>query len=160
MLVQRLLTLLSLHPVLRKLIGLLIGIALLLIIVALIERNDRIILEHQFRHNLVRNPVLASPSTFTMDEQRIARQFLADTLPQLMRKGLITKYKRTDTNTSLFVIGHVWKERSLFVKQSLLKAVATYNKVNGFSLWTLILDNRNGKLYAQVLPSNRSEVYE
>ncbi len=77
-----------------------------------------------------------------------------------MKLGLITKYERNESTTALLVAGRVWKKRTRFVKESLLLAVATYNRVNGLSAWTLVLDDQDGTMYAQVLPSNRREVYD
>ena len=160
MLHTKLIEILNLYPTLRKLLVLAIGIALLLIVLALIERSDKAIVERQSRQG-VAVYLLSQPSNaFTADERRIAHLFIADTLPRLMKKGLITRYERNAANTNLLVAGRVWKARSRFVKESLMTAVLVYNRVNGFNAWTRILDDRTGMLYAQVLPSDRKELYE
>ena len=160
MLFNRMIDVITQFPKLRKLIEIAIGVALLWIILALIEHSDRAIVERQRQRGFAGTTALQYSEGITGDEQRVADLFIADTLPRLMKKGLITKYVRTEMNTTLFVVGHVWKVRNRFVKENLLTAVAVYNKVNGFNPWTQVLDDRNGTLYAQVLPPDRKEVYE
>lgn len=159
MFIHQLIDLFSRSPRLRKAFNLLLGIALLLGILALIERSDRKIMERQLHREFI--GVLVIPSApFTQDERRIAGQFLADTLPRLMKKGLITRYVRSTEGTTILVPGRVWKPRTRFVKESLLAAVCAFNKVNGFNAWARVVDDRTGRLYAQVLPSERKELYE
>jgi hypothetical protein len=94
------------------------------------------------------------------DEHRIAQQFDADTLPGLMRSGLIKKYARHQTGTILFVSGKVWKERSRFFKESLLLASLVYNKVNGYPLETRIVDCCSQQLYAHAVSADRKEFFD
>ena len=150
----------SLLPKLRRLYGLIAGIALLCIGYVLIERSDRSIVERQSKRTFVVVPLLRLSDEITDDERRVAKLFIADTLPRLMKRGLITKYLRNETNTTLLVVGSAWRGRTQFVKESLLAAVLAFNKVNGYNLWTRVLDDRDGTLYAQVLPSDRTELYE
>jgi hypothetical protein len=157
---SKLIEVLNLYPRLKKLVALAIGIALLLIILALVERSDRAIVERQSRQGFAVESLPQPFDAFTADERRIAHLFIADTLPRLMNKGLITRYERNAINTNLLVAGRVWKARSRFVKESLMTAVSVYNRVNGFSAWTRIVDDHTGMLYAQVLPSDRKELYE
>ena len=147
-------------PRLRKLSGLAGGIALLLVILAIIEHSDRAIIERQNKRGFALSTIIQDSNMYSDDERRVARLFIADTLPRLMKKGLITKYERNETGTTLLVVGRVWKGRTRFVKQSLLTAVSVFNKVNDYNLWTMILDDRDGTMYAQVLPSDRRELYE
>lgn len=124
------------------------------------DRSDRAIAERTSRHPVAFHAFLDIPPECTGDERRVANQFIADTLPRLMKLGLISKYQRDEKVTALYVPGHIWKARTRFVKQSVLTAVSAYNKVNGLSLWTMVLDDRTGTMYAQVLPSNRKELYQ
>ena len=124
-----------------------------------VERSDRRIIDRASKRALAFLPAPESSMFISNDERRVANNFISDTLPRLMKMGLITKYQRNEDTTALLVAGRVWNQRSLFVKESLLTAVATYNKVNGFSAWTLVLDDHDGTMYAQVLPSNRKEIY-
>jgi hypothetical protein len=94
------------------------------------------------------------------DEHRIAQQFDADTLPGLMRCGLIKKYERRQTGTIVFVSGKVWKERSRFFKESLLLASLVYNKVNGYPLETRIVDCCSQQLYAHAISTDRKEFFD
>lgn len=157
---SKLIEILTPYPKLRRTFALAFGIALLLIILAIIERSDRGILERQSRRGFSVQSFPQPSETFTADERRIARLFIADTLPKLMNKGLIIRYERNAIATNLRVAGRVWKARTRIVKESLMTAVSVYNRVNGFSPWTRILDDRTGMLYAQVLASGQKELYE
>jgi hypothetical protein len=96
----------------------------------------------------------------TPDEKRIAKHFSVDTLPGLMQKGLIKKYHRNSSGTSLIVCGKLWKERSQYFKTSLLTEVFVHNKVSGYELSAKIIDSVSGKLYAQILPSTKIDLYD
>jgi len=93
------------------------------------------------------------------EEKRIAMHFAVDTLPGLMQKGLIHNYQRNALGTCLSVNGRLWKCRSLFFKQSLLREVFVFNKVNGYGLSTRIIDSTSGKLYAQISSSANIDFY-
>jgi len=94
------------------------------------------------------------------DEQRIARQFERDTLPGLMRFGLIKKYERHRTCTTVYVAGKIWKERSRFFKESLLLGALVFNKVNGYPLEIKIVDHSSHRLYAQAASEDRKEIFD
>lgn len=127
----------------------------------LIERSDRKIMEEHYT-NYRRAYAQGNDSThrFSPDEERVAKHFIADTLPGLMRKGLIKKYKRGQSGTMLHVAGTIWKERSEFFRQCLLIELFVYNKVNGYAASTRIVDSRTQQLYAAILPSARIEFYD
>jgi len=97
---------------------------------------------------------------FKSDEHRIAQQFAADTVPGLMRLGLIKKYERHRTGKIVFVTGKAWKERSRFFKESLLLAALVYNKVNGYPLETRIVDHCSQQLYAHAVSAERKEFFD
>jgi hypothetical protein len=94
------------------------------------------------------------------DEQRIARHFEADTLPGLIRRGLVKKYERHLNGTKLFVAGEVWKQRSRFFKESLLAEALVYNKVHGYSLETQVIDHCSLHLYARAVSADRKEFFD
>jgi hypothetical protein len=94
------------------------------------------------------------------DEKRIARHFAVDTLPGLMQKGLVKKYHRNSSGTSLAVNGKLWKERSRYFKTCLLTEVFVHNKVSGYELSAKIIDSVSGKLYAQILPSTKIDLFD
>ncbi|HTY36782.1 MAG TPA: hypothetical protein VMH23_06710 [Bacteroidota bacterium] len=137
-----------------------VWILLLSIITILVNRSDTAILKRQANGWSPYNVVLTSVEVFNSDEQRIAKRFATDTLFGLMRKGLIKRYQRFELGTSIAVNGGVWKQRSQFFKQSLLREVSVYNEVNGFDLLTQIVDSESGKLYAQVSRSAKTWIYE
>jgi hypothetical protein len=106
--------------------------------------------------------VLPTPwaKDYNNDESRIAQHFAVDTLPGLMRRGLIKKYERHQTGTVLFVAGKIWKERTRFFKESLLSETLVYNKVNNYALETRIVDHRSQKLYAHAVSSDQKEFFD
>jgi hypothetical protein len=137
-----------------------VGFALLVIFFSVIEHSNRPIVRHESGKN-ISFPVHFQPVIeFSGDEDRIAKLFIADTLPRLMKMGLISKFERNETITTMMVPGRIWRKRTRFVKESLLTAVSAYNRVNGYSPWTRILDDRTGTMYAQVLPSDKKELYD
>jgi hypothetical protein len=97
---------------------------------------------------------------YSLDEKRIANHFSADTLPGLMQKGLIQKYRRNASGTCISVNGNLWKGRSKYFKYGLLTEVFVYNKVNDYELSTMIIDSLSGKLYAQILSSAKMDFYD
>ena len=101
-----------------------------------------------------------STNEITNEESRIARHFAVDTLPGLMRLGLIKQYKRHPKGTDIFVAGRVWKERSRFFQESLLSEVLVYNKMNGYELETRIIDHRSRQLYAKAISVDRKEFFD
>ena len=94
------------------------------------------------------------------DEERIANHFSADTLPWLLGQGFIKKYERTASGTFIAVNGNLWKYRSRYFKQSLLKEVLVYNTFNGYAVSTQVVDSTSGKLYAQIAPSAKMDFYD
>ena len=101
-----------------------------------------------------------SKERFTPDEQRVAKQCSTDTLPELMRKGLIEKYERNTYGTYIAVNGNLWKNRSKFFKQSLMMEVLAYNKVNCFQLSTKVIDSLSSKLYVQISEASKIDFYD
>jgi hypothetical protein len=77
-----------------------------------------------------------------------------------MKKGLIRKYQRSGTGTLLAVHGDLWKHRSLYFKQSLLKEIYVYNKVHDYAVATQIVDSISGRLYAQISPAAKMDFYD
>lgn len=105
-------------------------------------------------------PDSQSQKNFTNEERRIAKHFEIDTLPGLMRQGLIKKYERYQTGTLLHVAGNIWKKRSRFFKESLLTEVLVYNNVNGYALETRIVDYNSQILYAQAISSDKKKFFD
>lgn len=124
-----------------------------------VRRHDESVISGRYslRSNILQDPI--SPSNSTADERRIAALFAADTLPALMEKGLVKKYRRTGTATVLTVSGNLWKQRSLFFKNSLLSALFVYNKVNSYAPHVHIVDDRSGRLYAEIVSHAEQKLY-
>jgi hypothetical protein len=112
------------------------------------------------KRQVVYTSLFFSKQECSPDEKRIARHFIVDTLPGLMQKGLVKKYQRNSSGTSLTVSGKLWKERSRYFKTCLLTEVFVHNKVSGYELSAKIIDNVSGKLYAQILPSTKIDLYD
>ena len=106
-------------------------------------------------------PVSSSSSKkeYTSDERRIANHFSADTLPGLMQKGLIRSNRRNESGTCISVIGKLWRCRLEYFKHSFLTEVYIYNKLNDYGLSTMVLDSLSGKLYAQISPFGKIDIY-
>ena len=113
-------------------------------------KPDRLTLSSQTSHT----------SDFSSDEKRIAHHFETDTLPGLIRKGLIKKYSRNESGTRIMVAGRVWKQRSAFFKQCLLKELLVYDKVNRYQPRAQIVDSISGLLYAEISPEAEIEFYD
>lgn len=140
---------------------LLIVCAILWGIFLVIERSDRKIMEqYQSSYRLAHRQDNDSTNRFSLDEERIANHFIADTLPGLMQKGLIKKYTREQSGTLLHVEGKIWKDRSEFFRQSLLMEIFVYNKVHGYAASTRVIDNQSEKLYASIEPPDRIKFYD
>jgi hypothetical protein len=77
-----------------------------------------------------------------------------------MQWGLIKKYERHQTGTLLFVAGKLWSERSRFFKESLLSEVSIYNKVNGYSIETRVVDQCSQHLYALISSLEKKEFFD
>lgn len=122
----------------------------------LIQRHDDQVMNGSFRWGRLNDTLSQKPSE---QEQRIARLFTDTTLPQLRRLGLIKHYHRTEIETVITVTGSVWNERSDFFKESFLTQISVYNRVNGFTSRTRIIDERTEELYAQIVPPDRKEFF-
>jgi len=115
---------------------------------------------NKYKHEFVFTSPFFSKKECSPDEKRIAINFSADTLPGLMQKGLIQKYRRNASGTCIFVNGNLWKGRSEYFRHSLLTEVFVYNKVNDYKLSTKIIDSVSGKLYAQLSSSAKMDFYD
>jgi hypothetical protein len=115
---------------------------------------------YQYKRQFVYTSPFFSIKECSPDEKRIAKHFSVDTLPGLMQKGLIQKYQRNASGTSIAVIGKLWRKRSKFFKTSLLTEVFVFNKVQGYELSTKIIDSLSGKLYAYISPSTKMDFYD
>ncbi|MFA6540777.1 MAG: hypothetical protein WCT99_04180 [Bacteroidota bacterium] len=109
-------------------------------------QRDRSIVDLWNRNAYTVDSIYASP-----DERRIAKRFSDSTLPSLRKIGLIVSYQRRDWETVITVSGPLWNERSPFFRESFLTEVRLYNKVQGLSTPTHIVDHRSGLLYATVI---------
>jgi len=133
---------------------------LLSIVLIIIWQDKKTIPVHKDKQQSLGACPFFSKKECKPDEQRIANHFSADTLPGLMRKGLIEKYARSASGTCIAVNGILWKIRSKYFKQSLLTEVYVYNKVNDYELSTKIIDSSSGRLYAQISSSAKIDIYD
>ena len=98
--------------------------------------------------------------TSTADDHRIARKFIADTLPGLMRAGLIRSYQRRSAGTLITVAGRIWKVQTRFFKESLLRELIVFNRVSGYAARTQVKDSVSGNLYAEVSAESTMTLYD
>jgi hypothetical protein len=115
---------------------------------------------YQYKRQFVYSSPYFQAKEYSKNEKRIAKHFAADTLPGLLQKGLICRYLRDKTGTSITVSERLWKQRSMFFKMSLLAEICIFNKVQGYELSTKITDSLSGKLYAYLSPSEKMEFYD
>lgn len=94
------------------------------------------------------------------EQERIARHFAEDTLPGLIKMGLIKKYRREPSGMLIAVDGKTWKRRSLYFKQCLLQEVAAYNTFHGYEIQTKVIDSTSGILYAQISPPAKIDYFD
>ena len=145
---------------LRNIIKLIIGLGLIYIVSVWTNQSDSTVKGTHKPHRTDHTPPAQWIQGIKSDEHRIAQRFEADTLPGLVRCGLIKKYERHQTGTVLFVEGKVWKDRSKFFKESLLLETLVYNKVNGYALETRIVDHCSQQLYAHAVSEERKEFFD
>ena len=122
-------------------------------ITELINRTDNAILAKKQSLHILSNSLLPQGQPFVKDEMRISNLFVEDTLPCLIQYGLVKKYELTQFRTILFVNGKMWKQRSPFFKDCLLREILVHNKINGYSPETQIVDNQSRRLFATISPS-------
>jgi hypothetical protein len=132
----------------------------LFIVIAIVWQIQKPSTAYQYKRQFAYTSPFFHPKESSQDEKRIARHFAADTLPGLMQKGLIRRYLRSASGTSIAVDGKLWKKRSKFFKTSLLTEVSVFNKVQGYELSTRITDNFSGKLYAYLSPEAKIDFYD
>jgi hypothetical protein len=96
----------------------------------------------------------------TVDEKRIAQRFSDSTLPNLQKTGLITSTHRHEWEMIIIVNGDVWNSRSPFFKESFLKELLAYSKVQGSSFTTSVVDRESRHVYAKVIPPDHTVIYD
>jgi hypothetical protein len=149
------------YRVLKNFLKVIIGVGMIYLIFLWSNQSGRGFRRNTpARHAFVYNSLQQGANEITGDERRIARHFAVDTLPGLMQKGLIKKYKRHQSGTILLVDGKIWKKRSRFFKESLLAEILVYNKVNGYELETRVMDHHSQRLYAHALSTDRKEFFD
>jgi hypothetical protein len=126
---------------------------IIIVIIGFISHTDSTILAKRQSFQILSNAFLPQGQPFLTDEIRISNLFVEDTLPRLIRSGIVKKYELTHRRTLLFVNGKLWKQRSQFFKNCLLKEILAHNTVNGYSPETRIIDNQSRKLFAKISPS-------
>ena len=121
-------------------------------IVNLINHSDNVILAKRQSYHILSNSLLPQGQPYVEDEMRISNLFVEDTLPRLIRYGLVKKYELTQCKTVLFVNGKLWKQLAFF-KDCLLKEILVHNKINGHAPETLISTiNRRDFVLQYLLP--------
>lgn len=121
-----------------------------------IHKHDEELLNN---HALWGRTIDSVANSSTAEEKRVALQFSDTTLPELKRLGLIKSYTRSEIETIITVSGRIWNERSVFFKESLLEQIFAFNKVNGFSVKTKIIDETTAHLYAEIIPPDGRMIY-
>jgi len=132
---------------------------LFLIVTTIIWQVQKPPAAYQYKRKFTCAPSFFYLKKYSADEKRIAEHFAADTLPGLMRRGLIRKYLRDVSGTSIAVNRNLWKQRSKFFKTSLLTEISVFNKVQGYEISVKIIDDLSGKMYACISPEAKMDFY-
>lgn len=132
------------------------GIIIVAGLLAVVQHDDRVMRVVEPQRFVAEEHAAFHP---TPEEQRMAAQFADTTLPELRRLGLITRYSRTEAETLITVNGRVWRERSPFFKESLLRQLCIYNQVNGYQVRSRIVDDATEQLYAELAAPDRRIIY-
>jgi hypothetical protein len=144
----------------RNLVKLTIGLGIIYVFYAWTNQPDTSVAKMSHHRRSAQTVPLPWIKENRNYEWRIARHFEFDTLPGLMRRGLVKKYERHQTGTKLFVAGDMWKKRSRFFMESLLTEVLVYNTVHGYARETQIIDHRSQQLYARAVSADRKEFFD
>lgn len=134
-------------------------IVFLSIVITILWQIQKPETDYQYKRQVTYKSPFPHLKEYSPDEKRIAKHFAADTLPGLMRIGLIHKYLRNESGTSIAVDGKLWKSRSQFFKTSLLTEISVFNKVKEYELSTKIVDSLSGKLYAYISSEAKIDFY-
>jgi len=145
---------------LRDIIELTLCALIIFAIVDFFNYTDHTILAKRQSYHLPSSASLPHGQLFIDDEMRISNLFAEDTLPRLIQFGLVNKYEVSQSKTTLFVNGKMWKHRSTFFKHCLLKEILVHNKINGYSSATQIVDDQSRRLFAKISPSCKFEFYD
>ena len=145
---------------LKDSLALLFTVGMICLATVFVLRSDKAIIERNKGVRVVPESENQGTATVSDEERNVANVFASDTLPKLIQRGIIKKVERHGAATVISVAGLLWSKRSPFFKESLLKAFLAYHRANDLPLWTRIVDDRTGKLYAEVLPSAQFEVYD
>ena len=146
--------------ILLNLLKLIIGLAVIGIVYIWTDQTYTKARRRDNDHNSSGLSLIQKTDEFNRDESKIAKHFALDTLPGLMKCGLIKKYERRQSGNVLFVAGKLWQKRSRFFKESLLSEILIYSKVNGYTLETRIIDHSSHRLYAQAISENQKEFFD
>lgn len=103
---------------------------------------------------------LFKESAFGAEQLKLARKFETDTLPRLLKAGIIKQFKRSNQMTLVFVDEQRWKNQPHEAKVDVLSELLASNLVNGYSSWTDVRDFETGKLLAGISFSGSVELYE
>lgn len=116
-------------------------------------------IEHRNRTEQSVEQLFRESSLSTLEIER-ARKFETDTLPSLLKEGLVKQFKQSQGKTLLLVDRLQWSRQPQEAKVDLLAAILASSRVRGFSAWTDVRDFRTGDLIAGISMSGGVELYE
>lgn len=105
------------------------------------------------------NKLLGS-AMFTAQELKLAEKFETDTLPTILKTGLVKQFKRNDDMTFVLVDGTKWVRQEYTTKAELIFEIVITNKVRGYASALQVRDFETGKLYANICPPAIVEMYD
>lgn len=103
---------------------------------------------------------LLGNTTFTPEELKLAEKFETDTLPTILKTGLIKQFRRNEEMTFVMVDGTKWARQDYTMKADLIFEIVITNKVRGYASALQVLDYQTGKLYANIRPPSTVEMYD
>ncbi len=145
---------------LRNIFRLAPSIVLFSVIVTIIWQIQKPPAAYQYKRKITCTSPFFYLKEYSTEEKRIAKHFAADTLPGLLRNGLVRKYLRDASGTIITVNRKLWKERSEFFKTSLLTEISVFNKVQGYEISVKIVDSLSGRMYAYISPEAKMDFYD
>ncbi|MBI3578903.1 MAG: hypothetical protein HY089_05760, partial [Ignavibacteriales bacterium] len=120
-------------------------------------RNHEQTENHAFADSV--NKLLGS-TTFTPEELKLAEKFETDTLPTILKTGLVKQFKRNEGMTFVMVDGTKWIRQEHATKADLIFEIVITNKVRGYASALQVLDYKTGKLYANIRPPSTVEMHD
>jgi hypothetical protein len=98
-------------------------------------------------------------SKSTEDDRRMTAVFSSDTLPRMLKIGLIKELRRGESNSLMIVNGRMWRARKKETKQELLLQLRSFNKVHNHPTPVQVRDDSTRQLLAEISPTAEVSIF-